>query len=147
MRIFRLIFLSSIFLIFANKYLIANKHRPTGTMLWTRSNLRGLISTRFNSNKTQTSSLKIMGNKIESFPRCSESNFSKLRSDPGFAYFDRTRYLSILNSARDRAILFLRPRRFGKSLTISMLEHFHGIQHQGHYNELFKVFYSDSIHG
>ena len=106
-----------------------------------------LTSATFNLNKAQTSTLKVMGNKIENFPRCSESNFSKLRSDEGFAYFDRTCYLSVLNSARARAILFLRPCRFGKSLTLSMIEHFHGIQHQGSYHKLFKVVYADSLYG
>ena len=117
-----------------------------GNILSASSNLRRLTSTKINLNNAQTSSLKMMGNKIENFPRGSESNFSKLRSDEGFAYFDRTRYLSVLNSVRARAILFLRPRRFGKSLTLSMLEHFHGVQHQGQYDKLFKVFYSDSTY-
>ncbi|PWW72054.1 hypothetical protein C7212DRAFT_337270, partial [Tuber magnatum] len=76
---------------------------------------------------------------IQAFPRCSESNFSELRVNKRFAYFDRTRYISVLDSVDARAILFLRPRRFGKSLTLSMLEHFHGVQHRAQYDQLFKL--------
>ncbi|RPB01509.1 hypothetical protein L873DRAFT_1803211, partial [Choiromyces venosus 120613-1] len=61
-----------------------------------------------------------------------------LRGNKRFAYFDRTRYVSVLDSIDARAILFLRPRRFGKSLTLSMLQHFHGIQHRDQYDELFQ---------
>ncbi|RPA90761.1 hypothetical protein L873DRAFT_1820592 [Choiromyces venosus 120613-1] len=61
-----------------------------------------------------------------------------MRGGKGFAYFDRSRYLSVLDSIRADAILFLRPRRFGKSITLSMLEHFHGIQHRDQYDELFQ---------
>jgi Predicted AAA-ATPase len=39
----------------------------------------------------------------------------------------------------DAFILFYRPRRFGKSLTISMLEHFHGLQYAGEHQSLYKV--------
>lgn len=87
--------------------------------------------------------LVIQGDKIVSFPRCSESNFSSLRNNKHFAYFDRTGYISVLDSIDNTALLFLRPRRFGKSLTISMLEHFHGIRYKAEYDMLFKVWSSD----
>ncbi|KAG0131609.1 hypothetical protein HOY82DRAFT_539353 [Tuber indicum] len=41
-------------------------------------------------------------------------------------------------SIDEDAILFLRPRWFGKSLTLSMLEHFHGVQHSSQYGKLCK---------
>lgn len=80
--------------------------------------------------------LVIQGDKIVSFPRYSESNFSSLCNNKHFAYFDRTRYISVLDSIDNTALLFLRPRRFGKSLTISMLEHFHGIRYKAEYDML-----------
>ncbi|PWW75688.1 hypothetical protein C7212DRAFT_363813 [Tuber magnatum] len=89
-------------------------------------------------NKQRKSSLRIQGDTIEAFPRCSVSNFSKLRANKRFAFFDRTRYVFILDSIDADTILFLRPRRFGKSLTLSMLEHFHGVQYSAQYGELFK---------
>ncbi|RPA92487.1 hypothetical protein L873DRAFT_190163 [Choiromyces venosus 120613-1] len=100
-------------------------------------NPRGLSTTTLGPDKQGKCSLRIKGNKLEAFPRCSESNFSDLRRNNSFAYFDRTRYVSVLDSIHARAILFLRPRRFGKSLTLSMLQHFHGIQHRDQYDELF----------
>ncbi|RPA95774.1 hypothetical protein L873DRAFT_1301258 [Choiromyces venosus 120613-1] len=100
-------------------------------------NPRGLSTTTLGPDKQGKCSLRIKGNKLEAFPRCSESNFSNLRRNNSFAYFDRTRYVSVLDSIHARAILFLRPRRFGKSLTLSMLQHFHGIQHRDQYDELF----------
>jgi hypothetical protein len=57
-----------------------------------------------------------------SFPMGAESNFSLLRRTKGSAYFDRTKYISVLESAESSVIVFLRPRRFGKSLTLRMLE-------------------------
>jgi hypothetical protein len=54
------------------------------------------------------------------------------------AYFDRTRYISVLEDL-DKCILFCRPRRFGKSLTISMLEHFHGLQYADKHQTWYQV--------
>ncbi|RPA91704.1 hypothetical protein L873DRAFT_270356 [Choiromyces venosus 120613-1] len=101
-------------------------------------NPRGLSTNSLGPDKQGKCSLRIKGNKLEAFPRCSESNFSKLHGNKRFAYFDRTRYVSVLDSIDARAILFLRPRRFGKSLTLSMLQHFHGLQHRDQYDELFQ---------
>ncbi|KAG0136191.1 hypothetical protein HOY82DRAFT_625832 [Tuber indicum] len=55
------------------------------------------------------------------------SNFARLRATGGYAYFDRTKYITLLDSPANDIILFLRPRRFGKSLTLSMLDHFHSV--------------------
>ncbi len=64
--------------------------------------------------------------------------FSSLLQEEGQAYFDRTRYISTLQDLH-RFILFCRPRRFGKSLTVSMLEHFHGLQYASEHQSLYKV--------
>jgi hypothetical protein len=55
------------------------------------------------------------------------------------AYFDRTRYISVLEDL-DKCILFCRPRRFGKSLTMSMLEHFHGLQYADERQTWYQVY-------
>ena len=70
--------------------------------------------------------------------RSASMAFSKLVQREGQAYFDRTRYISKLHEL-DTSILFCRPRRFGKSLTVSMLEHFHGLQYAGEHQSLYKV--------
>ena len=50
-------------------------------------------------------------------------NFEKLRSE-GFYYIDKTGLIRELLNNWGEVNLFTRPRRFGKSLNMSMLEHF-----------------------
>jgi len=70
--------------------------------------------------------------------RCGTADLSLLLTKKGQAYFDRTRYISVLADIDDH-ILFFRPRRFGKSLTVSMLEHFHGLQYTNEHQTLYEV--------
>ena len=86
----------------------------------------------------------VVNEQFRAFPQHGCKDFSSLRSDPELAYFDRTNYISVLESFKDLVLLFLRPRRFGKSLTLSMLAHFHGVEHKAYYDKLFKV-NSDNI--
>ena len=86
--------------------------------------------------RVDTSSLRING-KLKHF-RSGSTAFSALLRKEGQAYFDRTRYIFMLHEL-DAFILFCRPRRFGKSLTVSMLEHFHGLQYAGEHQSLYKV--------
>lgn len=76
---------------------------------------------------------------IPKIPTGAECRFSLLRKRKGWAYFDRTKYISILEHTDLLAIVFLRPRRFGKSLALSMLECFHDVSQKGEYESLFKV--------
>jgi hypothetical protein len=64
------------------------------------------------------------------------TDFGEAR-DPGLAYFDKTEYIPVLEKL-GRIQLLCRPRRFGKSLTLSMLRYFHGVDFRSQYNELFK---------
>lgn len=50
-------------------------------------------------------------------------NFKELRED-NFYYVDKTQLIEKLLQNWGKANLFTRPRRFGKSLTMSMLKHF-----------------------
>jgi len=86
--------------------------------------------------RVDTSSLRING-KLKHF-RSGAKDFSTLLRKEGQAYFDRTRYIFRLHELDD-FILFCRPRRFGKTLTVSMLEHFHGLQYAGEHQSLYKV--------
>ena len=76
---------------------------------------------------------------FRSFPVNDKSDFGQIRADSELAYFDRTNYLSVLGTFKENVLLFLRPRRFGKSLTLSMLAHFHGVEYKDRYDELFQV--------
>ena len=79
----------------------------------------------------------ITNGKLKHF-RSGGKGFSTLLQKEGQAYFDRTRFISTLQDLH-RSILFCRPRRFGKSLTVGMLEHFHGLQYASEHQSLYKV--------
>lgn len=64
--------------------------------------------------------------------------FQDLLQREGQVYFDRTGYIAKLEKLHP-SVLFCRPCRFGKSLTISMLEHFHGLQYAGEHDLLYEV--------
>ena len=80
----------------------------------------------------------IINGKLKYFQSGLDENFSKLLRKEGQAYFDRTRYIFKLHELHT-SILFCRPRRFGKTLTVSMLEHFHGLQYAGEHQSVYKV--------
>ncbi|KIX09037.1 uncharacterized protein Z518_00115 [Rhinocladiella mackenziei CBS 650.93] len=69
--------------------------------------------------------------------RSGATNFPDLLQREGQAYFDRTGYISKLGKL-DKFMLFCRPPRFGKTLTIKMLEHFHGLQYADEHRWLYK---------
>lgn len=58
-------------------------------------------------------------------------NFRKIRDNDGY-YVDKTELISEIVQRRNiEAFLFTRPRRFGKSLNMSMLDAFFNIQYKG----------------
>ena len=67
------------------------------------------------------------------------SSFEMIRS-MGMFYADKTPFLPQLESAEDgyAYLLFLRPRRFGKSTLLSMLEHYYDLSKKARYDELFR---------
>jgi hypothetical protein len=56
------------------------------------------------------------------------SNFKRLIRD-GYYYIDKTRYIEQLEDNPEPYIFFLRPRRFGKSLLVSQLRHYYGLEY------------------
>ena len=65
------------------------------------------------------------------------SDFARLRRD-GYYYQDRTGYLPVLENLGEPYLFFLRPRRFGKSLWLSVLAHYYGREHAEDFEWLFK---------
>lgn len=61
-----------------------------------------------------------------------ECNFSVLRDD-GLAYADKSRFVDRVLSNPARVLLITRPRRFGKSLNLSMLRYFLDIRYRGNH--------------
>ena len=54
----------------------------------------------------------------------------------GYFYQDRTDRIPQLEEA-GRQLIFIRPRRFGKSLLLSMLEHYYDVNRANQFNALF----------
>ena len=65
-----------------------------------------------------------------------ESNFTTIIKE-GYFYQDRTEYIRILEETVAKYIYYLRPRRFGKSLFVSMLHHYYGLEHKEGFKNLF----------
>ena len=64
-----------------------------------------------------------------------ESNFKKVIEE-GFVYIDKTDYIPKLEAAGSH-IFLLRPRRFGKSLFLSMLEYYYDVARNDEFDTLF----------
>ena len=63
-------------------------------------------------------------------------NFGKLIEE-NFYYVDKTPYIEKLEFLGSQYLFFLRPRRFGKSLFLSMLEHYYDIKKKDDFDKLF----------
>ena len=64
------------------------------------------------------------------------SNFEKLRKD-NFYYVDKTKYIEVLENFNEPYICFFRPRRFGKSLFVTMLSSYYDKVHAETFNNIF----------
>jgi hypothetical protein len=63
------------------------------------------------------------------------SNFKSLIEEH-YYYADRSGHIALIEEA-GKQLLFLRPRRFGKSLLMSMLEHYYDVRNAGDFQKLF----------
>jgi hypothetical protein len=64
------------------------------------------------------------------------SNFAVMR-EAGYHFVDRTGFLRALEALPTRYHFFLRPRRFGKSLWLSIMEHYHDQRWASRFQDLF----------
>jgi len=64
------------------------------------------------------------------------SNYEELVRD-GYTYVDKTMYIEKLENLSDKRIMFLRPRKFGKTLFTSVLENYYDIQKAEKFATLF----------
>jgi hypothetical protein len=69
-----------------------------------------------------------------------ESDFHKVMTE-GFFYQDRTEFIEKLEKWNSDYPVFLRPRRFGKSLFISVLHYYYGLEHKDKFETLFHNLY------
>ena len=66
-------------------------------------------------------------------------NFAVIRLDDCY-YVDKTRFIPMIEEA-DKFFFFIRPRRFGKSLTVNMLQHYYDILAKDKFEALFGDLY------
>ena len=69
-----------------------------------------------------------------------ESDFKGMIEDDYF-YQDRTQFIETLEKWKSKYPVFLRPRRFGKSLFVSTLHHYYGLEHKNDFKKLFGKLY------
>ena len=70
-----------------------------------------------------------------------EANFEKIREE-NWLYVDKTMYIPKLEANPDRRkTIYLRPRRFGKSLFASMLTAYYSVDTENKFEKLFKGLY------
>ena len=65
-----------------------------------------------------------------------ESNFKTVIED-GYFYQDRSMYIRELEDKATKYVFYLRPSRFGKSLFVSMLRYYYGLEHKAQFQEFF----------
>ena len=68
------------------------------------------------------------------------SNYEELIED-GYLYVDKTPYIEKLENLTDKRIMFLRPRKFGKTLFTSMLENYYDIKKADKFEKLYSETY------
>ena len=68
------------------------------------------------------------------------SNFKALREEK-YLYVDKTKYIETIEKLNSKYVFFIRPRRFGKSLFLSTLEHYYDIGAEGEFRNLFGELY------
>lgn len=66
-------------------------------------------------------------------------NYAVIRRDDCY-YVDKTRFIPMIEEA-DKFFFFIRPHRFGKSLTVSMLQHYYDIRAKDKFDALFGDLY------
>ena len=66
-------------------------------------------------------------------------NFAVIRRDD-YYYVDKTAFIPLIEQS-DRFFFFIRPRRFGKSLTVNMLQHYYDVHMRDKFDDLFGNLY------
>ena len=68
------------------------------------------------------------------------SNFETIRSE-NYVYVDKTRFVEIIENERSKYHFLIRPRKFGKSLFLSMLRHYYDVCYADKFEKLFGDLY------
>jgi hypothetical protein len=77
--------------------------------------------------------------KIQRLP-LGNADFKSIRTENYF-YVDKTRYIELLEQEHNKNQIFIRPRRFGKSLFLSTLLYYYDINYANEFDQLFGDLY------
>jgi hypothetical protein len=66
----------------------------------------------------------------------SEADFKTLITDKKI-YIDRTAFIQSMENESNKCLIFVRPRRFGKSLWLSILHYYYAVEHKDKFDMLF----------
>ena len=64
------------------------------------------------------------------------SNYEEIVRD-GYEYIDKTKYIEKLENLSEKRVIFLRPRKFGKTLFTSVLENYYDINKEDKFEKLY----------
>ncbi len=70
-----------------------------------------------------------------------ESNFKKVKINNDYLYIDKTNYIEKLENINESFLIFLRPRRFGKSLFLSTLQYYYDEKSAHEFDAIFNDTY------
>jgi len=70
-----------------------------------------------------------------------ESNFKKVKINNDYLYIDKTNYIEKLENINESFLIFLRPRRFGKSLFLSTLQYYYDENSAHEFEQIFNDTY------
>ncbi len=70
-----------------------------------------------------------------------ESNFRKIKINNDYLYIDKTYYIEKLEKTNENYLIFLRPRRFGKSLFLSTLQYYYDENSANEFDAIFNNTY------
>jgi len=70
-----------------------------------------------------------------------ESNFKKIKINNDYFYIDKTNYIETLENLNESFCIFLRPRRFGKSLFLSTLQYYYDENSAEEFDKIFQNTY------
>ncbi|CAA6802330.1 MAG: PD-(D/E)XK nuclease superfamily protein [uncultured Sulfurovum sp.] len=65
------------------------------------------------------------------------SNFRKIKINNDYFYVDKTHFIETLENLNEDFVIFLRPRRFGKSLFLSTLQYYYDEKSQDEFEAMF----------
>ncbi|MDR2171412.1 MAG: AAA family ATPase, partial [Planctomycetaceae bacterium] len=69
------------------------------------------------------------------------ANFKSVRTEKNYVYVDKTQFIELLENESNNSKIFIRPRRFGKSLFISMLSYYYDVNYADEFERLFGDLY------